>query len=124
MITTGLLAFGAGLLVSEVFDDDDDWDDYGPELLPRRRCTTAGGRTIRRRRYMLPAAVRQRAIYPAHNYNRPPNYQHGFNNNTIIVNNGGNDYWNRQEQLDQRPLAQGARARLPRQSRTVPSSTT
>jgi hypothetical protein len=33
--------------------------------------------------------------YPAHNYTRPPNYQHGFNNNTIIVNNGGNNYWNR-----------------------------
>src|SRR5688572_446934 len=30
LITTGLLAFGAGLLVNEVFDDDDDWDDYHP----------------------------------------------------------------------------------------------
>ena len=30
LVTTGLLAFGAGLLVSEVFDDDDDWDNYGP----------------------------------------------------------------------------------------------
>jgi hypothetical protein len=35
--------------------------------------------------------------YPGHSYNRPPNYQHGFNNNTIIVNNGGNDYWNRNQ---------------------------
>jgi hypothetical protein len=32
--------------------------------------------------------------YPGHGYNRPPNYQHGFNNNTIIINNGGNNYWN------------------------------
>ncbi len=29
LITTGLVAFGAGILVNEVFDgDDDDWDDY------------------------------------------------------------------------------------------------
>jgi hypothetical protein len=30
MVTTGLLAFGAGLLVAEVFDDDDDYDNYYP----------------------------------------------------------------------------------------------
>ena len=34
-------------------------------------------------------------FYPSNGYNRPPNYQHGLNNNTIIVNNGGNDYWKR-----------------------------
>ena len=28
LIVTGLLAFGAGMLVNEIFDDDDDWDDY------------------------------------------------------------------------------------------------
>jgi len=28
LITTGLLSFGAGMLVNEIFDDDDDWDDY------------------------------------------------------------------------------------------------
>jgi hypothetical protein len=33
LITTGILAFGAGMLVSEVFDDDDDWDDWdGPRI--------------------------------------------------------------------------------------------
>jgi len=30
LVTTGLLAFGAGMLVNEIFDDDDDWDDYYP----------------------------------------------------------------------------------------------
>jgi hypothetical protein len=32
--------------------------------------------------------------YPSNGYNRPPNYQNGFNNNTIIVNQD-NNYWNR-----------------------------
>jgi hypothetical protein len=31
--------------------------------------------------------------YPANGYNRPANYQHGFNNNNVIINTGGNDYW-------------------------------
>ncbi len=31
LVTTGLLSFGAGMLVNEVFDDDDDWHGYwGP----------------------------------------------------------------------------------------------
>lgn len=28
MLTTGLIAFGAGMLVNELFDDDDDWNGY------------------------------------------------------------------------------------------------
>lgn len=28
LITTGLLSFGAGMLVNEIFDDNDPWDDY------------------------------------------------------------------------------------------------
>jgi hypothetical protein len=28
MVATGVIAFGAGMLVNEVFNDDDDWDDY------------------------------------------------------------------------------------------------
>ena len=32
-------------------------------------------------------------------YDRPPNYQHSFNNNTIVINqNSNNDYWNRHDQ--------------------------
>ena len=94
LITTGLLAFGAGMLVNEMFDDDDDWDNYGPNYYH-------GGMYYGGRPYYPPPPYMYRPPYgngynPAHNYNRPPNYQHGFNNNTIIVNNGGNNYWNRQ----------------------------
>ena len=93
LITTGLLAFGAGLLVSEVFDDDDDWDDYYPNY-------GHGGMYYGSRPYYPPPPYMYRppyggGFYPANGYTRPPNYQHGFNNNTIIVNNGGNNYWNR-----------------------------
>jgi hypothetical protein len=28
LLATGVIAFGAGMLVNEIFDDDDDWDDY------------------------------------------------------------------------------------------------
>jgi hypothetical protein len=86
LITTGLLAFGAGILVNEAFDDDDDddWDyphwgyGYGgpPYYPPPYRPVYGGG------------------YRPGYGYNRPPNYQHGFNNNNIYVN-AGDDYWNR-----------------------------
>ena len=93
LVTTGLLAFGAGMLVNEIFDDDDDWDDYYPNY-------GYGGMYYGGRPYYPPPPYMYRppygnGYYPGHSYNRPPNYQHGFNNNTIIVNNGGNDYWNR-----------------------------
>ena len=93
LVTTGLLAFGAGLLVSEVFDDNDDWDDYYPNY-------GHGGMYYGGGPYYPPPPYMYRppyggGFYPANGYNRPPNYQHGFNNNTIIVNNGGNDYWKR-----------------------------
>ena len=35
ILTTGAIAFGSALLVNEIFDDDDDWDDYwddGPNI--------------------------------------------------------------------------------------------
>jgi hypothetical protein len=105
LVTTGLLAFGAGLLVNEVFDDDDDWDDYYPNY-------GHGGMYYGGGPYYPPPPYMYRppyggGFYPANGYNRPPNYQHGFNNNTIIVNNGGNDYWNRNSgnsaRVDARP---------------------
>ncbi|MBK6286505.1 MAG: DUF3300 domain-containing protein [Pseudomonadales bacterium] len=85
LITTGLLAFGAGILVNEMFDDDDHHDNYYPAwgyggggyYPPPYRPVYGGG------------------FHPAYGYNRPPNYQHGFNNNNVIINTGGNDYWNR-----------------------------
>jgi hypothetical protein len=90
LVTTGLLSFGAGMLVSEIFDDDDDWDNhnngyyypnYGHGGMP----------------YYPPYPYRPsygNGYYPSNGYNRPPNYQHGFNNNNVVVvNKGGNDYW-------------------------------
>jgi hypothetical protein len=89
LVATGLLAFGAGMLVNEVFDDDDDdhWhDDYWHGGMP----------------YYPPYPYRPPyggGYYPANGYNRPPNYQHGFNNNNIVViNNGQNNYWNDRKQ--------------------------
>jgi hypothetical protein len=105
LITTGLLAFGAGILVNEVFDDDDDWDDYNPNYW-------GGSMYYGGRPYYPPPPYMYRppygpGFYPSNGYNRPPNYQHGFNNNTIIVNNGGNDYWKRNSgnsaRVDARP---------------------
>ncbi|MEZ5572448.1 MAG: DUF3300 domain-containing protein [Halioglobus sp.] len=86
LITTGLLAFGAGILVNEVFDDDDD-DYYYP-----RWGYGYGGPPY----YPPPYRPRYGNGYrPAHSYHRPPNYQHGFNNNNIYVNTDGKNYFNR-----------------------------
>ena len=83
MIATGVLAFGAGLLVSEVFDDDDDnhgyyYPNYGHGGMP----------------YYPPYPYRPsygNGNYPSNGYNRPPNYNSGFQNNgNIYVNTGGN----------------------------------
>jgi hypothetical protein len=100
MVTTGLLSFGAGILVNELFDDDNDnynnrngyyYPNYGHGGMPYYppypyRPSYGGGR------------------YPSNGYNRPPNYNSGFQNNgNIYVNTGGgnrpggnnnNNYWN------------------------------
>lgn len=80
LITTGLLSFGAGLLVSEVFDDDDD-DYYGygwgapmPYYPPYPYRPAYGS-----------------GFYPSNGYNRPNNYIRGSGNN-IIINQDDNDY--------------------------------
>ncbi len=89
LITTGLLAFGAGMLVNEVFDDDDDYDNHNGYYYPNYGH---GGMP-----YYPPYPYRPSyggGYYPSNGYNRPPNYQRGYNNNnTVIINNGGNDYW-------------------------------
>jgi Protein of unknown function (DUF3300) len=97
MVTTGLLAFGAGILVNEIFDDDDDdyrhgyyYPNYGyggmPYYPPYPYRPSYGG-----------------GYYPSNGYNRPPNYNSGFQNSgNIVINTGGNkdNYWNR---YDDRP---------------------
>ena len=95
LITTGLLAFGAGILVNEIFDDDDDhhngyyYPNYGyggmPYYPPYPYRPSYGG-----------------GYYPSNGYNRPPNYNNGFQNTgNIVINTGGNrpggnnNYWDR-----------------------------
>jgi hypothetical protein len=108
LVTTGLLSFGAGLLVAEIFDDDDDWYDYRPNW-------GYGGLYYGGRPYYPPPPGFYRPVYgnsfrPGYGYSRPPNYQHGFNNNIIYINNQGNDYWGG---FGGRPGASGNRPGLP-----------
>ena len=98
MITTGVLAFGAGILVNELFDDDDDdrYDYYYPNY-------GYGGMP-----YYPPYPYRPAyggGYYPSNGYNRPPNYNSGFQNTGNIVINtggGGGGYWDR---YDNKPNA-------------------
>jgi len=95
MVITGLLAFGAGILVNELFDDDDKnrnsgyyYPNYGyggmPYYPPYPYRPSYGG-----------------GYYPSNGYNRPPNYNSGGfqNNGNIVITNpggGGNGgYWDR-----------------------------
>lgn len=106
MVATGVLAFGAGILVNELFDDDDDhhndyyYPNYGHGGMP----------------YYPPYPYRPtygNGYYPSNGYNRPPNYNSGFQNTgNIYINTGGNNrpgggndnYWNR---FDNNPRAGG-----------------
>jgi len=105
MITTGVLAFGAGILVNELFDDDDHknknkYDYYYPNY-------GYGGMP-----YYPPYPYRPSyggGYYPSNGYNRPPGYNSGFNNSgNIVINTGGNrpgnNYWDR---YDNKPGAGG-----------------
>jgi hypothetical protein len=95
LITTGVLAFGAGILVNELFDDDDHhhkhdyyYPNYGyggmPYYPPYPYRPVYGG-----------------GYHPSNGYHRPPNYNSGWQNSgNIIINTGGNrgdNYWNRYE---------------------------
>jgi hypothetical protein len=105
LVATGLLSFGAGMLVANIFDDDDDdWYKkgyynpryYGPSMP-----------------YYPPYPYRPsygNGYYPSNGYNRPPGYGGGFNNsgNIVVVNPGGNNggYWDRYD--DNRSSYNGA----------------
>jgi len=107
MITTGVLAFGAGILVNELFDDDDNrknkYDYYYPNY-------GYGGMP-----YYPPYPYRPSyggGYYPSNGYNRPPNYNSGFQNSgNIVINTGGNrpggnnGYWDRYDK--KRPRTTG-----------------
>lgn len=83
LIATGVLAFGAGILVNEIFDDDDDyWHGY-PDMWYRPIP------------YYPPYPYRPvygGGFYPGSAYNRPPTY---IRNNNVVVVNKNNNYWNR-----------------------------
>ena len=94
MIWTGVLAFGAGILVNELFDNDhhhhkNKYDYYYPNY-------GYGGMP-----YYPPYPYRPvygGGYYPSNGYRRPPGYNSGWQNNgVIIVNPGdkrpGGGYW-------------------------------
>ncbi len=91
LVTTGLLAFGAGLLVSEVFDDDDDYYGHG----------YSGGMWHGPMPYYPPYPYRPAyggGYYPGNSYNRPNNYARGGNN---VIINQNNNYYDRYKSPDQ-----------------------
>jgi hypothetical protein len=93
LVATGLLSFGAGILVANIFDDDDDdWYKkgyynpryYGPPMpyYPPRPYYPRYGN----------------GYYPSNGYNRPPGYggrngNNYVNNGNVVINTGGNSYW-------------------------------
>ncbi len=92
MVTTGLLSFGAGMLVNELFDDDDNkkykYPNYGYGGMP----------------YYPPYPYRPsygNGYYPSNGYRPPPGYGGGgfHNSGNIVITNpgggGGNGYWDR-----------------------------
>jgi hypothetical protein len=86
LILTGLLSFGAGMLVNEVFDDDDD-DYWGRGFY--------GGMYYLPMPYYPPYVYRPvygGGFYPGFGYNRPPIYIRG---GTTIVINQNNNYYRR-----------------------------
>ena len=101
LVTTGLLAFGAGILVNELFNDDDDnhkndyyYPNYGyggmPYYPPYPYRPSYGG-----------------GYYPSNGYNRPPGYNSGFvNTGNVVINTGGNrpgnNYWDRYDKQARR----------------------
>jgi hypothetical protein len=102
LVATGLLSFGAGLLVADLFDDDDD-DYYKHGYYPNYGY---GGMP-----YYPPYPYRPsygNGYYPSNGYRPPSGYggRYGGGNNfvntgNIVVTNpggrGGNDYWDRQK---------------------------
>ncbi len=99
LVTTGLLAFGAGMLINELFDDDDDDYYYG------------GGYWGRPAPYYPPYAYRPRygdGFYPSHGYNRGNG---NFNNNTVIVNQNNNYWKNRSKGDDRSPISEARKNR-------------
>ncbi len=89
-LVVGLLCFTAGVLIADAAHDN--YYGYPPHY-------GYGGIYYGGRPYYPPPPYMYRppyggGYYPAHGYHPPPNYNHNFNNNTIIINQGDNNYWN------------------------------
>jgi hypothetical protein len=108
----GLIGFGAGILIANAFNDDDDWDDYYrpawghgyPPMPP-------------------PPVYRPPYGYGGGAYNRPPNYVNAYNRpvqygNTNVNINVDNNYFNRFPNNPSRPAA-GAATRPATRAPTV-----
>lgn len=90
LVTTGLLAFGAGILVNEAFDDDDDdWGHYGG--YPYYPAYGNG-------------------FYPSNGYHNNNNNNYNYNKNTNInIDSGANRFGDRERQDRERPDRDGNR---------------
>jgi Protein of unknown function (DUF3300) len=91
MVATGLLAFGAGLLVADIFDNDDNYYNHG----------YYGSMWRGPMPYYPPYPYRPHygnGYYPGNSYHRPPTYIRG--GNTININSN-NNYSNRYKSSDQ-----------------------
>jgi Protein of unknown function (DUF3300) len=89
-----LLAFGAGILVNEIFDNDN--DRYCRRYYYSYRCR-GGSYWGRPPSYYPPYPYRPNygnGFYPGHGYYRPGFNRPGFNNNDINININ-NNYWDR-----------------------------
>ena len=110
LVPVGVLAFGAGLIVGNIFDHD--YDDYY-----YHRCYYP---SYGYGRYPSCPPHYYRPVYgngyrPGHYYNRPPHYENSFNDNNVVPVNSRNDhYWGH---FDERPTG------VPR-ANTVPSPIT
>lgn len=90
MVTTGVLAFGAGILVNGCSTTTT------TGTTTYRTTATAACRTTHRYPYR---PVCGGGCYPSHGCNRPPNYSSGWRNSSNIIistggsNRPGNGYW-------------------------------
>lgn len=107
LVATGLLSFGAGILVATIFDDDDDDDWYkNGNYSPRYYGPPMP--------YYPPNPYRPKygnGYYPSNGYNRPPGYagrngNNYVNNGNVVINTGGNSYWDHYD--NNRPAYSGA----------------
>lgn len=117
-VAAGLIGFGAGILIAEIFDDDDDWDDYYRPSWGSGGVYY-GGRPWYGGTYVYaPTYVGYR---PAGGYYRPATYPNRWDrpvnvgNVNVNVNNG--NYFSRFPNNPNRPVPAGTRPARDSQAR-------